>query len=145
MIGGDCWLSKVTHDCDSEFLQTCSLIDFQRELTAFASPGSSETTLAKAKGKKGKSSSSGAKGAAKLVDVTQLRAKFIVKITSVVRMSKAHVHDALDLFVKYRDNEESTLIQKFNRNLTCFIIETKFGIICCGSGLLDRTSGFWVV
>ena len=107
---------EVTHDCDSEFLQYCRLIDFQSELTLFAVPGSEETTLAKSKNK-GKKTSTGNKGS-KLVDVNQVRARFIVKITAVIKMTKAQLVEVEGAYKKYCE-QESDLMAKYKSYWVC--------------------------
>ncbi|CAK9053120.1 unnamed protein product, partial [Durusdinium trenchii] len=108
----------VAHDCDSEFLQSCRLIDFQAEITNFVSGGSSETTLAKSKAKNKRKSGQSTASSGKLVDITQLRAKFIVKIDSVIQMARVQLAECQTLFIKYEQDEEPELLEKFRSFVT---------------------------
>lgn len=100
----------MTHECDSEFLTSAKLYDFQSDVTDFLdmAPGSSgsTSTAAAAKAKKPK--------ATKLVDVTQLRNKFIVKITTVIKFTKTSLMEALSQLNTYKA-EEHVLMEKWTR------------------------------
>lgn len=54
--------------------------------------------------------------ATKLVDVTQLRNKFIVKLTTVIKFTKTHLVEALSLLNTYK-TEEHELVSKWIRFL----------------------------
>lgn len=77
------------------------------------SGGSSETTLAKSKAKNKRKSGQSTASSGKLVDITQLRAKFIVKIDSVIQMARVQLAECQTLFIKYEQDEEPELLEKF--------------------------------
>ena len=99
---------EVTHSCDSEFLSTVRLVDFQSEDTNFLMLGDiagGKSALSKAK------KSNNNKGN-KLIDVTQLKARFQVKLGNVARMSQVALDDVIALYQAYHA-EEGELFLKF--------------------------------
>lgn len=62
---------------------------------------------------KGGAGSASGSGASRLVDVTQMRAKFNVKINGVIKMSQAQLAEVLTLAMKYKA-DETELMEKFD-------------------------------
>ena len=96
----------MTHECDSDFLTSAKLVDFQAEFTDFTFLGSGNSTASKAKAKK---RGSGTGKSTKLIDVTQMRAKFVVKINSVAVTAETHVKEALNFYQKYCEAEQDLM------------------------------------
>lgn len=107
----------MTHDCESELLSSAKLRDFSEEWTDFTLLGAGNSTSAKArKGRRQSGSGTGSGGGgSKLVDVTQLRTKFMVKITNVAKTAKTHLNEVLAFYGKYCDEEKDLL-----NNFKCF-------------------------
>lgn len=101
--------SFVSHDCESDFLSSAKLYDFQDDWTNFTDVGGPNCTAAKAR-RKGNNK---AKGNTKLVDVTQLRTKFTVKISTVAKTAGTYLKEAHAFFEKYQESEKE-LFDKFN-------------------------------
>jgi len=82
------------------------LVDFQAEFTDFTLLGSGNSTAARAKAKK---RGSGTGKSTKLIDVTQMRAKFVVKVNSVAVTAETHLKEAISFYEKYCESEEELM------------------------------------
>lgn len=100
--------SFVSHDCESDFLSSAKLYDFQEDWTTFTEIGGPNSTAQKARRNKGNVKNK----ESKLVDITQMRAKFTVKINTVAKTVSTHLAESIAFYVKWRDGEEE-LMQKF--------------------------------
>ena len=92
----------MTHECDSDFLSSAKLVDFQAEFTDFTLIGSSNSTASRAKAKK---RGGGTGKSTKLIDVTQMRAKFVVKVNTVAVTAATHLKESLSFYQKYCESE----------------------------------------
>ena len=101
--------SFVSHDCESDFLSSAKLYDFQDDWTNFTEAGGPNCTASKARRK----GTNNKKGNTKLVDVTQLRTKFTVKISTVAKTAGTNIKEAQLFFEKYKESEKE-LFDKFN-------------------------------
>ena len=120
----------MTHDCESEFITSARLYNFQEELTEFADIGGAQTTTSKAKNKKRAGGSTG--GVNKLVDVTQLRAKYSVKLSTVTKTALTHLKESVAMYDSYVESEKA-LFDKFRGFLfaiECFSQIPPVLIIC---------------
>lgn len=85
-------------------------------MTGFCALGSGASTVDKArKGKKGGGSGSGGKSS-KLVDVIQLRNKYIVKLLGIIKFTKAAVDESMTKYIAYK-TEETELFELHDRYL----------------------------
>ena len=87
-------------------------------MTGFCTVGSGSSTVDKARrGRRGSGSGSGSSGkGSKLVDVIQLRSKYIVKLLNIVKFTKAAVEESLGKYVSYKE-EEAELFELHGRHL----------------------------
>ena len=122
--------TKVTHSCDTEFITSAKLMNFEDDMTEFVEL-SGNSAAAKAKRKAESNKAKGSKNT-KLVDVTQLRAKYVMKIGQVAKMSVAHLNDVLEFYTKYSEHE-SELMDKFKRCLACKGKQTETFVLRVGS------------
>ena len=76
-------------------------------MTGFCALGSGASTVDKArKGKKGGGGGGGSGGkSSKLVDVIQLRNKYIVKLLSIIKFTKAAVDESMTKYIAYKVDE----------------------------------------
>ena len=119
-------LSKVTHDCSSDFLASAALKGFVADTDDFlelSNKGSSKSTLGAAVGSK--KTGTGKGKVAKLVDVTQVRAKYIVKIQNSIQFTKTALSEAIKQFKVYAE-EEGQLFESHKRCLLDCLISCRY-------------------
>ena len=119
--------TEVTHDCESEFITSAKLYNFQEELTEFVDIGGTQTTTNKAKRRKG---GGGTGGSNKLVDVTQLRAKFSVKLSTVTKTALTHLKEATAMYEAYAIAEKE-LIDRFRSFLFAIECFSRSHLLSC--------------
>lgn len=129
--------SFVSHDCESDFLSSAKLYDFQDDWTNFTEAGGPNCTASKARRK----GTNNKKGNTKLVDVTQLRTKFTVKISTVAKTAGTNIKEALLFFEKYKESEKE-LFDKFNSLLEN---DTNTKYVVCSTYVRSTKSLFFLV
>ncbi|CAJ1330120.1 unnamed protein product [Effrenium voratum] len=106
----------VTHDMDSEFIMSAKLHNFQADSTVFLEGGSGQSVVERAKTGGGKKKDGKNAAGGKLVDVSQLRSRFVIKVSAMAKFTTTALKEALKMHSEWAANELD-FVSTFERRL----------------------------
>lgn len=109
-------MCEVTHDMDSEFIMSAKLHNFQADSTVFLEGGSGQSVVERAKTGGGKKKDGKNAAGGKLVDVSQLRSRFVIKVSAMAKFTTTALKEALKMHSEWAANELD-FVSTFERRL----------------------------